>query len=128
MGEWRDALKYTRNELVRMFVLDTVADDYEDVEIIAATVNTFARKCGMDVSFTELLQALEALIRIGWVKAYRLSPTEAPQEINGVPDRDEIESYYFWVTEEGGRVQGIEDSDWPFDEDGVLKPDWCALE
>ena len=119
-------MKPPRKELVGMFVLDAVADDYENFEKIASTVEDFARRCGLPIALPELLEAVEDLVRSGLVKAYRLSPTKPVEEVSGVPQRSEIHSCYFWVTEAGAAVQAAEYDGWPFDEHGELKSDWCA--
>jgi len=77
-----------------------------------------------------VLQALDELIAAGLAKAYRLS--NQIEEIGGMPPPDEIGSpnesltddAYFWVTEDGRRLQLADCPAWPFDDNNTLRADW----
>src|SRR5437879_10981179 len=124
-----------RRELVRTFVLNGIADDYENLEQIYKQVASLSADCGMTIQSSEILEALGDLVGAGLAKAYRLSSNEA-QEIVGMPPTDEIESpyltaatdIYFWVTKKGMDLQLSPCKDWPFDENNLLRSDWAPPE
>jgi len=119
-----------RSELIRMFVLDAIADDYENLEQITKHITRLSSDCGMAVTPSVVLQALDELIAAGLAKAYRLS--NQIEEIGGMPPPDEIGSpnesltddAYFWVTEDGRRLQLADCPAWPFDDNNTLRADW----
>jgi aryl-alcohol dehydrogenase-like predicted oxidoreductase len=120
-----------RRQLVRTFVLDAIADDYENLEQITKHVTSLSVRCGMTIESSEILQALGDLIAADLAKAYRLS-NETAKEIHGMPPSDQIGSpdltttgdVYFWVTQDGRRLQLSDYADWPFDGDNLLRSDW----
>lgn len=115
-----------RDQLVRMFVLEEISDDYEDLERISKGVNKLGARCGLTIAHQEILSALANLIEVGMANAYRLEATrEAPKPLPGVPPDDEMEEYYFWITRKGREHHLAADSEWPFQDDGTLKPDWA---
>ena len=113
-----------RRQLVRMFVLDAIADDFENLEEICKSVTNLGSACGLVVECSEVLQSLVDLIESGLAKAYRLSPVEPVVRIDGVPARDVMCYLYFFVTDEGAALQRARYGDWPFDDDGSLMKDW----
>ena len=120
----RSTVFVERSELIRMFVLDVIADDYENLDKIYGEVGQLAKKCGLAATAREIRQGLLDLIRTNLAKAYRLSPRRPTEEISGVPSPDEIEECYFWVTDGGRQLQSSDYADWPFDETGSLRTDW----
>ena len=129
----RIAVITDRSELIRMFVLNEISDDYENFHWISEQVTKLGTKCGMKIRSSEILDALGNLVGAGLAKAYRLSTTQPVKEIAGFPNRDEIErcyvksaqSYcYFWITGQGRHRQSSIENDWPFDDDGSLRKDW----
>jgi hypothetical protein len=119
-----------RSQLVRMFVLDAIADDYENFEQITKHVTSLSSLYGMPIASSEILQALSDLIGADLAKAYRLS--NEVEEISGMPPPSEIGSHnlttandiYFWVTKKGADLQLLHCADWPFNDDNVLRSDW----
>lgn len=124
-----------RHQLVRTFVLDAIADDYENLEQITKHVTSLSARCGITIESSEILQALGDLIAADLAKAYRLS-NETAEEFHGMPPSDQIGSphlsttsdVYFWVTQEGRRLQLSDCADWPFDDDNLLRSDWKSPE
>jgi len=119
-----------RSELVRTFVLNGIADDYENLEQITKQVDGLSAGCGMTIQSSEILEALGDLVGAGLAKAYQLSSNQ-PEEIIGMPPTNEIGSpnlttasdIYFWVTKKGMDVQLSPCEDWPFDENNRLRSD-----
>jgi hypothetical protein len=121
-----------RRELVRMFVLSVISDDYENLYQITKQVGTCSSDCGLAFETNEILDALGDLIANDLAKAYRLSNTAEelhgmpPTEVIGSPNESSLGDVYFWVTEKGRQLvlSNYDDDGWPFDEDNVLKADW----
>jgi|SRR5579862_9698313 len=112
----------TRAELLRMFVLDAIADDYENLELISGHVTKLGAKCGLTILRSEVFHALAGLIKDGLASAYLIDRTA--EKVQGMPPPDEVEAHYFWVTETGRELQLAEYPDWPFDEAGSLRENW----
>jgi len=118
-----------RNELVRLFVLNAISDDYENVDqVILRSVAEDGAKCGLTIERSEVVHALAGLIEDGLAKAYLLSGT-APHvtELPGMPAMNIPEKdfeTYFYITKKGMDLHLHEDTCWPLDDEGNLKPDW----
>lgn len=113
-----------RDEVVNLFVLDIVADDYEDVRLIATQAEELGRRCGMQVSTAEILNALRQLVKAGFVKAYRLSPVKPPEEVPSLPPSMRWDDLHFWITDSGRQIQLPDQASWPFGPDGAVRDDW----
>jgi hypothetical protein len=120
----------TRAELIRMFVLDSFCDDYEDIEQITKYMDDVGPKCGMIISPDEIVQALRELIELGYATAWKLSCWgEPPQEYSGMPPPADIKhpwGAYFYISPAGMDVHMAGHPGWPFDEEGGLQKDWIA--
>ena len=119
----------TRSELIRRLVLNTMGDDYENVDqVILRDVSESGAKCGLTVERPEIVEALTGLIEDGLAKAYLLSPTKPfATALEGMPSMDVVEEYfktYFYITKKGMDFHLSDDSWWPFDDEGNLRPDW----
>jgi hypothetical protein len=120
-----------RADLVRMFVLNSISDDYEEIGQITKDVSRDANNCGMVIESIEIVTALRELFDSGLAKAYRLYATSRPpEELAAMPTPDEMKNRgaYFWITGEGMKVQLRDDSSWPFEEIGVVRKDWTPPE
>jgi hypothetical protein len=122
-----------RSELVRMFVLNKIADDYENLHQITKQVEPLGSACGLSIETSEILQALGELIAADFARAYRLSiMSRTAEEIQGMPPAHEIGSpdvpmvvdAFFWATEKGRQLARSKATDWPFDDDRVLRSNW----
>jgi len=91
-----------RDELIRMFILNGIADDYENLEHITKTVVALGVKCGLRIDSSEIWHELANLIEAGLAKAYRLLKTP-PEEIKGIPSSEDLDDFYcyFWITDQG---------------------------
>ena len=122
-----------RSELLRLFILDDIADDYEEIEHITGNVTALAQKCGLTVSSGEVREELMNLIDAGFAKAYRFTGRHLPEDIRGRPLPEELEEtatgyVYFWITESGRELHGSRDDWWPFDDDDSLRIDWSLTD
>ena len=112
-------LRMDRDELIRLFVLDAICDDYENVDRVLRHVAAYCGKLGMAVDRPDVLKALAELVEGGMAKAYLLSGTEPNKELEGMPPLDFAETdpgTYFYITKKGMERQ-VSDDGWPFDED-----------
>ena len=112
-------------ELIRVFVLNEIMDDYEEVEHITKNVTKLGEECGVVVQEQEIVRALISLTENGFAKAYRMArkPGARAEEIEGVPSPENIQNpdpysrFYFWATERGKeehrRLRSLDT--WPFD-------------
>jgi len=105
-------------ELIRMLVLNEIADDYEEPKHLHEQLASLAERCGMTIQPLDVRHALIDLVRIGWAKAYRLSQKEPVEEVRGTPSAELAEDYYYWITDKGRQVQSC------FDDTGEIIPGW----
>ena len=117
-------LYMTRNELIRLLVLNEIADDYEEPEYIHGRLAGLGPHCGLPIELPDVRQALLDLVGLGCAKAYNLwrNPAEG---LRGVPPLERVDEYYYWITDQG-RVVHSSFNSWPFDEEGKIRPGWCA--
>ena len=113
-----------RNEILRMFILDVLADDYENLEKIRREVTELGARAGLTIEQPEISRGVTDLTDSGLVRAYRLSPTRPAEELQGVPPPEEVEDLYYWLTDKGREIQLSDYPQWPFDEAGNLRGDW----
>jgi hypothetical protein len=115
----------TRAELIHMFVLDSMCDDYEDIERITDWAVESGSRCGLTISHDDIIQALRELIDMGRIKAWDL--TKWPEvatpgyEISPLNPR-------FARTDDGLAFWKISAANGPFDEDHNLRQSWLASE
>jgi hypothetical protein len=88
----------TRAEFVRRLVLDTICDDFENVDqTILRDVVDIEAKCGVVIRRADVVEALRALVEAGLAKAYDLRPVRGDPfsgEIQGMPPLDIAEEDY----------------------------------
>jgi hypothetical protein len=119
----------TRRELVRRLVLNSISDDYENVDqIILPDVAADGAKCGLTIERSEIGEALGALIEEGLAIAYLLSGKKPHvTELQGMPTINVVEENfktYFYITKKGKDFHVSDDTWWPFDDDDHLRSDW----
>jgi hypothetical protein len=103
----------TREELVRLAVLMSIADGgWEPVHVYHLVAEALG-PCGLWVAPEETQEALIELTKSGLAKAYFRG-----NEFEGLPPFDGSYDYYFWITEEGLRSLAIGRAreDWPLDD------------
>jgi hypothetical protein len=118
-----------RTELVRRLVLNQICDDYENVDqIILPNVAKGGARCGLVIERAEIVAALAGLIEDGLAKAYLLSGTKPySTELQGMPSVDLVEKdfkTYFYITKKGEDLHVSDDTWYPFDDEGNLRPNW----
>jgi hypothetical protein len=116
----------TREELLRLSVLMSIADDYEEPVHVYGCVEGDFGLCGLPVSPGDTQKALIELTESGLAKAYYLGPGPV-KELEGIPPFDGSGSYYFLITDDGRRSLAEWRKDWPFDDEGELIPGWAGL-
>src|SRR5262249_31983959 len=121
----------TRAEFVQRLVLNTITDDFENVDqTILHEVVQVGAKCGLTIGRSEVVQTLRALVESGMAKVYDLSahgPDPFSGELRGMPPLDSVEEdfrTYFYVTNDGRDFHEADGAWWPLDDGGALRPDW----
>jgi hypothetical protein len=104
----------SHDEQLRGLVMDAVANDYEDAEMILEEVSKWCSEDALPFKpgQRDILAALTHLIDARLVKAYFLSAREPPKEIRlpraggmvKIPDGDSETGCYFLLTKEGHEV------------------------
>jgi hypothetical protein len=86
-------------------VPNAICDDYENVDqVILRDVAKNGAKLGLAVERSDIVAALADLIKDGLAKAYFLSTTEPPKEVEGMPSLEVVEQNfktYFYITKKG---------------------------
>jgi hypothetical protein len=98
-----------RREHIRRLVLNSISDDFENVDqIILRDVTRDGSKCGLTIERPDIVAALEGLIEDGLAKAYLLSGAMGRDpfagELPGMPSLDVVEENfetYFYITKKG---------------------------
>jgi hypothetical protein len=97
-----------RSEFVRRLVLNSICDDFENVDqIILRDVAETAAKSGFTVDRAEVVNALTGLVEEGLAKAYILPGSgrnPLSGELSGMPPMDAVEEdfkTYFYITKKG---------------------------
>ena len=121
--------RMTRPEFIQRLVLNTITDDFENVDqTILRQVAEVGAKCGLTIGRSQVVQAIRALVEAGLARAYELSgPDPFSGELPDMPLLDvEEENFktYFYVTDRGMDFHNADESWWPLDDHGLLRPDW----
>jgi hypothetical protein len=123
----------TRTEFVQRLVLNTICDDFENVDqVILRNVAEVGAKCGMTIRRSDVVDALRALLGAGLAKAYELLATGRDPfsgEIKGMPPLSVVEENYktyFYATKEGLAFHAADATWWPLDDEDRLRVDWKA--
>jgi hypothetical protein len=107
----------TRRELVRLIVLNSICEDYENVDqYILRDVAKEGASCGLTIERFEVVETLASLIEDGLAKAYLLSATEPIRKIQGMPQLEAVEEFfetYFYITPKGMILHLSDDLPWP---------------
>jgi len=115
-----------------MFVLDVIADDYEEIEHITERVEKWSGVCKLEITRDEIVQALITLTHEDCARAYHLTgtPGHKPEEIKVVlsPDQIQLRDPYFLITDKGVEEINRPDDGWPFDDEGLLRKEWVPPE
>ena len=100
----------TRAQALRIYVMSSIADDYEDFEQVAKTSEKWAKEDGLRFEHDEILHTLAELIGDGHAQAYVLS--EHPPHVL-VADYSEgrVHGLWFMLTAVGKQALGDLDHD-----------------
>jgi hypothetical protein len=117
-----------RRELIRRLVLNSICDDFENVDqIILRDVTRDGSRFGLTIERSDIVDALKGLIEDGFAKAYRLfggmGPDPFAGELPGMPSMDIVEENfqtYFYIIKKGMDFHLADDSWWPFDDEAEM--------
>ena len=120
----------TRMEFVQRLILNTICDDFENVDqLILRDVAEVGAKCGLTVQRPEVVEGFRALVEAGLAKVYDLFPGIGDPfsgELQGMPPLNVVEQdfrTYFCVTNQGIDFHKADGTWWPLNDEGVLRPD-----
>jgi hypothetical protein len=99
------------NELLKEYVLRSVADDYEEFERILAEVTGWAAARGITVDPQGVLRALDELISEGYAQAYLLASTP-PYSTPVEHSAERVDDRWFYVTPRGKQLATQLQKDW----------------
>jgi hypothetical protein len=106
-----------RDDLIKMFVLNEIGDDYESFEKISNETAALGQRLRLYVDPSEISNALTDLIKSGLARAYHLSPWHPAKEVEA-PISNQYPDLYFLVTRKGADEHKRLESRWPFDDKG----------
>jgi hypothetical protein len=108
-----------------MLTLNELSDDYENLTVsIMPGINRDSDR-GMVIEKSEVVEALQELVELGWATAY-LAKSNELVEIEGMAPLDNLDGHdgaWFYITDAGRKAQN-EFEGWPFDDEGELRKDW----
>jgi hypothetical protein len=81
----------------------SIADDYEDLEMISKTTKEWAEEGGFEFGRTEILEQLAEVIRRDYAKAYVLSE-HPPHVMVAAYSEDHADALWFMLTTAGIRT------------------------
>ena len=98
-----------RRELIRWLVLNSICDDFENVDqTILPDVTCVSAQFRLTIERCDIVEALKGLVDDGLAKAYSLSATMGPNpfagELPDMPSLDVVEEdfqTYFFATKKG---------------------------
>jgi hypothetical protein len=90
----------TRKKWLKMRVLNSFANDYEDFNIIVKTIDEWAAEENMSFYRSEIIETLTDVINEGYAQAFRLS-LQKPYSVAVPFSPDNIDELRFYVTEKG---------------------------
>lgn len=111
----------SRENLLKIFVLNELADDFENLEMVAGECGILAAKCGIRIVDKDVIETIAALIKDGSLRAMWLSRADDPRPIEGVPANEDFYRVYFAHTDAG--VRRHSENPWPLDDYGNAVPD-----
>jgi len=114
-----------RSEFVRRLVLNSISDDFENVDqIILRNVAKVGANYGWIIDRSEVVNALTSLVEEGLAKAYILSGlmrSPFAGELTGMAPMDVVEEdfkTYFYITKKGMERHLSDGTSWRLDEEG----------
>jgi hypothetical protein len=114
-----------RTEVVRRLVLNSICDDFENVDqVILRDVAEAATRYGLTVERADVVDALAGLVEDGLAKAYILRGSGRDPfsgVLQGMPVIDTVEEdfqTYFFITKKGMDLHLADDTWRPLDEEG----------
>ena len=112
-----------RVDLTRLLILLEIADDFEEPAHLYDRLSERFASWKITINPEEIRTSLKELVASGLASAYWLGP--GPQlKLDGFPPEDEVQNYYFRITDEGRRIIPVWRDEWPFDDVGDLPETW----
>ena len=107
----------TKTQLLEIFVLNEISDDYETLQYIVEHVQAWGAEYGLTFTESEIARALMSLVEAKLVLAVVLSPK--PPHVTEMADpTGKMEDLYYYQTPEGKTLHQQNDQ---FFIDGILR-------
>ena len=90
----------TRENALKIFVMSSIADDYEDLAMVEQTTIDWAKEDGWQFTREEILLELAELIRKGHAQAYLLS-SRPPHVVIAAYAPQHVDHLWFYLTPKG---------------------------
>jgi hypothetical protein len=92
-----------RQRALRIYVMSSIANDYEGFEMVSNETNKWAEESGIEFGRAEILEELSELIRNDYAKAYLLSP-HPPHVVVAAYSEACADALWFMLTTAGIRA------------------------
>jgi hypothetical protein len=89
-----------RQGFIEQSVMDAIADDYEDFDMVCTEVSKWAKVPGGPVTRREIRNALHRVIADGYAQAYVYSPELQRYEVTSY-SADQVNQLWFYLTRKG---------------------------
>ena len=100
--EGSETYSLDNNELVRIFILDEVCDDFEPLDMVVHNVESRSREYGLLISSATIVEAMTTLLTDDLVAAYDLINQPQPQTpVTGQITNSDMLKYYYYLTKQG---------------------------
>src|SRR5215472_9307203 len=90
----------SREEALKIFLMSCIADDYEELKVIFATIGKWAEEDSLHFDTREILDQLSVLIRENHAQAYILSP-HPPHVVRADYSDASVNDLWFMLTVSG---------------------------
>ena len=92
----------TEKDLLEIFVLNEICDDYENLQHIEARIQPWSAEYGLSFSTAEIQQSLCTLLEAKLIAAYDLRElVDHPVAIEGSIPTEDLASLYYFLTADG---------------------------
>jgi hypothetical protein len=102
----------THLDAVKDYVINVVANDYENLELITKEVSSWASSEGRSVTPALIVDAISELVKEGLVGCFRFSTSSGKYETTDFK-RDKTEELWFLISSSGKKLlaaQGVQQS------------------
>src|ERR1700722_17851640 len=92
-----------QNDFIRDLLLNSMAEDYENLQIIIRDVTNWGERRHVRPTRTEVVSAIEKVIADGYAQSFLLSP-RPPHSTAVAFDLKRVDDLYFYLTPVGKKI------------------------